>query len=81
MAERFLESLSEEALAALPWLFEAWALPHQMPPEGDWRTWVIMGGRRRQDTGGGRMGPRSGRRRRANRPRQGTTRGTCRRDL
>lgn len=45
MAERFLESLSEEALAALPWIFEAWALPHQMPPEGDWRTWVIMGGR------------------------------------
>ncbi|RPE71285.1 phage terminase large subunit-like protein [Pacificibacter maritimus] len=30
---------------ALPFLFEAWALDHQMPPEGDWRTWVIMGGR------------------------------------
>jgi phage terminase large subunit-like protein len=20
-------------------------LPHQLPPEGDWRTWVILGGR------------------------------------
>lgn len=30
---------------ALPWLFEFWALPHQLPPEGDWKTWVIMGGR------------------------------------
>ena len=30
---------------ALPYLFEFWALDHQMPPEGDWRTWVIMGGR------------------------------------
>jgi phage terminase large subunit-like protein len=30
---------------ALPYLFEFWALPHQLPPSGDWRTWVIMGGR------------------------------------
>ncbi len=30
---------------ALPWLFEFWALPHQLPPEGAWKTWVIMGGR------------------------------------
>lgn len=30
---------------ALPWLFEFWALPHQLPPEGAWRTWIIMGGR------------------------------------
>ncbi|WP_238379809.1 DNA-packaging protein [Celeribacter ethanolicus] len=30
---------------ALPYLFEAWALDHQLPPEGAWRTWVIMGGR------------------------------------
>ena len=43
--EAFLNSLSEEALLALPYLFEFWALPHQMPPEGEWRTWVIMGGR------------------------------------
>ena len=41
----FLDGLSVEALQALPWLFEFWALPHQLPPGGDWRTWVIMGGR------------------------------------
>jgi len=32
-------------LLALPWLFEFWALEHQVPPEGAWRTWVILGGR------------------------------------
>ncbi len=30
---------------ALPFLFEFWALPHQLPPEGAWRTWVVLGGR------------------------------------
>ena len=32
-------------MAALPWLFEFWAMEHQLAPEGDWRAWVIMGGR------------------------------------
>jgi len=41
----FIGSLSGEALLALPWLFEFWALPHQLPPEGEWTTWVVMGGR------------------------------------
>jgi len=41
----FLESLSPNALYALPYLFEFWAHPHQLPPEGDWKTWVVMGGR------------------------------------
>ena len=50
MAEAFLGSLSRHALMALPWLFEFWALPHQLPPETlpdgrDWKTWVILGGR------------------------------------
>ena len=45
VTERFLSDLSAEALAALPYLFEMWALPHQVPPDGDWRTWVILGGR------------------------------------
>ncbi|MCS6625781.1 terminase family protein [Roseibacterium beibuensis] len=40
-----MDSLSDNALAALPWLFEFWALPHQLPPDGDWRSWVVMGGR------------------------------------
>nr|WP_208353018.1 terminase family protein [Pseudaestuariivita rosea] len=40
-----LDSLSEGELMALPFLFEFWAHDHQLPPEGDWKTWVIMGGR------------------------------------
>ena len=43
--ERFLDDLSEGALRALPFLFEFWAMPHQLPPSGDWRTWIILGGR------------------------------------
>ena len=45
LQEEFLSGLSEGALLALPYLFEFWALPHQLPPRGDWRSWVIMGGR------------------------------------
>ncbi|MBO9408043.1 DNA-packaging protein [Shimia sp. R9_1] len=41
----FLDSLSEGELLALPFLFDFWALPHQLPPDGDWKTWVILGGR------------------------------------
>lgn len=37
--------MSEPALLAFPYLFEAWALPHQLPPAKPWRTWVILGGR------------------------------------
>lgn len=43
--EAFLTSLSDEALVALPWLFEFWGQPHQLPPAGHWRTWVCLGGR------------------------------------
>lgn len=43
--DAFLAGLTDDALMALPWLFEFWALPHQLPPEGAWKTWVIMGGR------------------------------------
>lgn len=32
-------------MRALPYLFEFWALDHQLAPGGDWRTWVILGGR------------------------------------
>lgn len=41
----FLKDRTQVELAALPYLFEFWALPHQCPPSGDWRTWVILGGR------------------------------------
>ena len=43
--EDFLSGLSANALKALPWMFEFWALPHQLPPYEDWNTWVILGGR------------------------------------
>ncbi|WP_454277232.1 DNA-packaging protein [Roseovarius sp. MBR-154] len=43
--DQFLDALTEGELLALPYLFEFWALEHQLPPEGSWRTWVIMGGR------------------------------------
>lgn len=41
----FVQGLGEAELRALPYLFDFWALDHQRPPEGDWRTWVILGGR------------------------------------
>ena len=41
----FLESLSSDELRALPYLFDFWALPHQVAPAGDWKTWGILGGR------------------------------------
>ncbi|MEZ5913087.1 MAG: terminase family protein [Paracoccaceae bacterium] len=43
--DAFLEGLTDASLLALPWLFEFWALPHQLPPDGAWKSWVIMGGR------------------------------------
>lgn len=47
MKEAFLTELERVpgALLALPYLFEFWAHPHQLPPEGGWRNWVILGGR------------------------------------
>ncbi len=43
--KEFLRSLDGPQLQALPYLFEFWAMEHQLPPDGDWRTWVILGGR------------------------------------
>lgn len=42
---RFLDELSEGALLSLPYLWGFWAHRHQLPPNGDWRTWMILGGR------------------------------------
>ena len=41
----FLDDLNAGELMALPYLFEFWAMSHQLPPEGAWRTWVVLGGR------------------------------------
>jgi phage terminase large subunit-like protein len=44
--EAFLDGLSQNALAAMPWLWTFWAHPaHQLPPPDPWRVWVILGGR------------------------------------
>lgn len=43
---RWLDRLSPNAQAALPYLFDLWGMEgHQLPPEGDWLTWLILGGR------------------------------------
>ncbi|MDD7909150.1 terminase family protein [Pseudovibrio exalbescens] len=44
-AEIFLDSLSSQQLRYLQHAWDAFAHPHQLPPEGHWRTWLIMGGR------------------------------------
>ncbi|TKZ20875.1 ATP-binding protein [Shimia litoralis] len=43
--DEFLNSLDEGELLALPYLFDFWAFDHQLPPDGDWKAWVILGGR------------------------------------
>ena len=43
--ETFLKHLTDEEVRGLPYLFEFWAMPHQLPPAGPWKTWVVMGGR------------------------------------
>lgn len=42
---RRLSDLSDETLAALRWDWSFWARPSQLPPEGDWNTWLILAGR------------------------------------
>jgi predicted phage terminase large subunit-like protein len=42
---RALRGFSESEVAGLPYLWDFWAMPHQLPPAGAWRTWVILGGR------------------------------------
>lgn len=44
-ADALIASLSEGDLRA--WCFDwlSWARPEQIPPAGDWRTWLLLGGR------------------------------------
>ncbi|MBA4610915.1 DNA-packaging protein [Stappia taiwanensis] len=41
----FLAGLDREALTFLRHDWALWAHPHQLPPQGDWRCWLLMGGR------------------------------------
>jgi phage terminase large subunit-like protein len=40
-----LEGMTAADLAALEWFWPFWARPDQLPPAGDWRTWLLLGGR------------------------------------
>ena len=44
--EAFLaEHYSAEELQALPWCWELFARPEQLAPAGNWRTWLLLGGK------------------------------------
>lgn len=38
-------SLSDEDALSLEWDWEQWARPEQLPPSGDWQTWLVLAGR------------------------------------
>src|SRR5438067_12642634 len=40
-----LKSLSDAELEALEHDWEWWARPNQLPPTGNWRTWLLLAGR------------------------------------
>ncbi len=40
-----LASLTEAQAEELLWDWQAWARPSQLPPPGDWKTWIILAGR------------------------------------
>lgn len=40
-----LSSYTSEQLTALRYDWRFWARPNQLPPVGDWRTWLILAGR------------------------------------
>jgi phage terminase large subunit-like protein len=40
-----LADFSSGDLAALEWHWPFWARPDQLPPPGEWRTWLLLGGR------------------------------------
>lgn len=42
---RLLRTLDPAGLDAMPFLWPLWARPDQMAPAGDWRTWLLLGGR------------------------------------
>lgn len=43
--EAFLSTMNERALQELRYNWEFWARPNQLPPEGDWTTWLVLSGR------------------------------------
>jgi phage terminase large subunit-like protein len=43
--QAFLKSLTNEEAAALLYDWTVWARPEQLPPQSDWRTWLVLAGR------------------------------------
>ena len=41
----WLDSLTQEQIAALKYDWRFWARPGQLAPEQDWRTWLVLAGR------------------------------------
>lgn len=41
----FLASLTDRQAEELLWDWRAWARPNQLPPDGDWLTWLVLAGR------------------------------------
>jgi phage terminase large subunit-like protein len=44
-ARKELDEILAEDLKGLDWNWRAWARPNQLPPEGDWLTWLVLAGR------------------------------------
>lgn len=40
-----VKRLDDEAAEKMLFDWQLWAFPKQLPPEGDWTTWLLMGGR------------------------------------
>lgn len=43
--QEYLATLSEKEIAQLKWHWPFWARPNQLPPDGDWITWLLLAGR------------------------------------
>lgn len=43
--EALVDQLSEETVLSLYHDWPLWARPEQLPPSGDWTTWLLLGGR------------------------------------
>jgi len=43
--DKLLEGYSAKALAEMKWDWSFWARPNQLPPDGDWITWLLLAGR------------------------------------
>lgn len=42
---RLAAGLPESELLDIAFNWPIWAMPHQLPPDGDWTTWLLLGGR------------------------------------